>query len=90
MRNEEETMADITAADIISALGGADNIDEVEGCITRLRVEVEDGDLVDKAALQAAGAQAVIGSGTGWQVIVGPVADNLAQDINDAIDGDES
>ena len=52
-------MADIKAADIIAALGGADNIDEVEGCITRLRVEVEDGDLVDKAALQAAGAQAV-------------------------------
>ncbi|MEK6343364.1 MAG: PTS transporter subunit EIIB, partial [Curtobacterium sp.] len=51
-------MADIKAADIIAALGGAENIDEVEGCITRLRVEVEDGDLVDKAALQAAGAQA--------------------------------
>jgi N-acetylglucosamine PTS system EIIB component len=78
-------MADIKAADIIAALGGTDNIDEVEGCITRLRVEVEDGDLVDKAALQAAGAQAVIGSGTGWQVIVGTVADNLAQDIQDEL-----
>jgi N-acetylglucosamine PTS system EIIB component len=78
-------MADIKAADIIAALGGTDNIEEVEGCITRLRVEVEDGDLVDKAALQAAGAQAVIGSGTGWQVIVGTVADNLAQDIQDEL-----
>jgi N-acetylglucosamine PTS system EIIB component len=78
-------MAEIKAADIIAALGGTDNIEEVEGCITRLRVEVEDGDLVDKAALQAAGAQAVIGSGTGWQVIVGTVADNLAQDIQDEL-----
>ena len=78
-------MADIKAADIIAALGGTDNIDEVEGCITRLRVEVLDGDVVDKAALQAAGAQAVIGSGTGWQVIVGPIADNLAQDIQDEL-----
>ena len=31
-------MADIKAADIIAALGGATNIEEVEGCITRLRV----------------------------------------------------
>ncbi|MBB1196065.1 PTS sugar transporter [Curtobacterium sp. MCLR17_043] len=78
-------MADIKAADIIAALGGAENIEEVEGCITRLRVEVEDGDLVDKAALQAAGAQAVVGGGTGWQVIVGTIADNLAQDIQDEL-----
>ena len=78
-------MADIKAADIIAALGGADNIEEVEGCITRLRVDVVDGDLVDKAALQTAGAQAVIGSGTGWQVIVGTVADSLAQEIEDEL-----
>ncbi|OIH95138.1 PTS transporter subunit EIIB [Curtobacterium sp. MCBA15_001] len=78
-------MADIKAADIIAALGGAANIEEVEGCITRLRVEVEDGDLVDKDALKTAGAQAVVGGGTGWQVIVGPVADNLAQDIQDEL-----
>jgi phosphotransferase system IIA component len=28
------------AADIVAGLGGADNISEVEGCITRLRTEV--------------------------------------------------
>ncbi|MBT2502562.1 PTS transporter subunit EIIB [Curtobacterium sp. ISL-83] len=78
-------MADIKASDIIAALGGPENIEEVEGCITRLRVEVEDGDLVDKDALKAAGAQAVVGGGTGWQVIVGPIADNLAQDIQDEL-----
>ena len=38
-----------------------------------------------QAALQAAGAQAVVGGGTGWQVIVGPIADNLAQDIQDEL-----
>ena len=49
------------------------------------RRKIEDGDLVDKAALQAAGAQAVVGGGTGWQVIVGTIADNLAQDIQDEL-----
>jgi PTS system N-acetylglucosamine-specific IIB component len=76
---------DIKAADIIAGLGGADNIEEVEGCITRLRTEVVDPSLVDQAALKAAGAQAVVAMGTGIQVIVGPVADNLAQDIEDEL-----
>ncbi|WIB64007.1 MULTISPECIES: PTS glucose/sucrose transporter subunit IIB [unclassified Curtobacterium] len=70
---------------IVAALGGADNIEEVEGCITRLRTEVVDPSLVDEAALKQAGAIAVVAMGTGVQVIVGPEADNLAQDIEDIL-----
>lgn len=73
------------AEDIIKGLGGADNIEEVEGCITRLRTEVIDPSLVDQAALKKAGAIAVVAIGTGIQVIVGPEADNLAQDIEDLL-----
>ena len=51
------------AARILSGLGGADNIVEIEACITRLRTEVEDGGLVDQAALKAAGAHGVIVTG---------------------------
>jgi N-acetylglucosamine PTS system EIIB component len=76
------------ASDIIAGLGGADNIDEVEGCITRIRTEVEDPSLVDQAALKAAGAIAVVAIGTGVQVIVGPEADNLAQEMQDLMDED--
>ena len=74
------------ASDIIAGLGGADNIEEVEGCITRIRTEVEDPSLVDQAALKAAGAIAVVAIGTGVQVIVGPEADNLAQEMQDLMD----
>jgi PTS system N-acetylglucosamine-specific IIB component len=74
------------ASDIIAGLGGADNIDEVEGCITRIRTEVDDPSLVDQAALKAAGAIAVVAIGTGVQVIVGPEADNLAQEMQDLLD----
>ncbi|QKS17701.1 hypothetical protein HUN59_17100 [Curtobacterium sp. Csp2] len=42
-------------------------------------------DVGPRRTLQAAGAQAVVGGGTGWQVIVGPIADNLAQDIQDEL-----
>lgn len=41
------------AEKIVAGLGGIDNIDEIEGCITRLRTEVHDPALVDEAALKA-------------------------------------
>lgn len=71
------------AEQILAALGGADNVVEIEACITRLRTEVKDGARVDQAALKAAGAHGVVASGTVVQVVVGPEADNLAEDIED-------
>ncbi len=73
----------ITAEQILAGLGGADNIVEIEACITRLRTEVEDASKVDEKALKAAGAHGVIASGTVVQVVVGPQADTLASDIED-------
>jgi len=65
------------------ALGGDDNIDDLEACITRLRVEVDDPSLVDEPALKAAGAFGVVQQGRSVQVVVGPEADTLAEDIED-------
>ncbi|HET6288904.1 MAG TPA: PTS transporter subunit EIIB, partial [Amycolatopsis sp.] len=44
-------MADDRAEKILAGLGGAENVIEVEGCITRLRCELEDMSLLDEAAL---------------------------------------
>jgi PTS system N-acetylglucosamine-specific IIB component len=71
------------AEKILAALGGADNIIEIEPCITRLRAEVENPGLVDEPGLKAAGAHGVIRSGNAVQVVVGPEADNIASDIED-------
>ena len=71
------------AEQILAGLGGADNIVEIEPCITRLRTEVEDASLVDEAALKAAGAMGVMATGKVVQVVVGPEADTLAEDIED-------
>jgi len=68
---------------ILAGLGGADNVVDIEACITRLRTEVSDPARVDEAALRAAGAMGVVRSGTIVQVVVGPEADNLAEDIED-------
>ncbi len=71
------------AEQILAGLGGAENIVEIEPCITRLRTEVKDAAKVDEAALKAAGAHGVIKSGSIVQVVVGPEADNIAEDIED-------
>jgi len=71
------------AEHILAALGGDDNIDDLEACITRLRVEVDDPSLVDEPARKAAGACGGGPQGTSVQVVVGPEADTLAEDIED-------
>ncbi|NSC21914.1 PTS sugar transporter [Streptomyces albus subsp. chlorinus] len=71
------------AEKIIAGLGGLDNIEEVEGCITRLRTEVGDPSLVDEAALKAAGAHGVVRMGSAIQVVIGTDADPVAEEIND-------
>ncbi|WP_434379691.1 glucose PTS transporter subunit EIIB [Melittangium boletus] len=71
------------AEKIVAGLGGIENIEEVEGCITRLRVEVVDPSRVDDVALKAAGAHGVVKMGTAIQVVIGTDADPIAADIED-------
>jgi PTS system N-acetylglucosamine-specific IIB component len=73
------------AEDLIEALGGAKNIEEIEACATRLRTVVVDPQIVDEQGLKAAGAFGVLTAGPVLQVIVGGEADGLAMDINDII-----
>jgi N-acetylglucosamine PTS system EIIB component len=73
------------AEQILAALGGSDNILEIEPCITRLRAELSDGSVVDEKALKAAGAHGVVRQGEVVQVVVGPEADVLASEIEDLL-----
>jgi PTS system N-acetylglucosamine-specific IIB component len=70
------------ADNILAALGGTTNVVELEPCITRLRVQVTDPDLVDEPGLKQSGAFGVVRSGRVVQVIVGPEADNLAAEMD--------
>lgn len=70
------------AEDILTALGGAVNVTELEPCITRLRVEVRDPSAVNDEALRDTGAFGVVRSGRVVQVVVGPEADDLAVEID--------
>ncbi|PYC44180.1 PTS N-acetyl-D-glucosamine transporter [Pseudomonas soli] len=67
----------------IDALGGAANLQGVDACTTRLRLVLADRGLAQDQALKALGAMAVVrpGSGGSLQVVVGPMADALADEI---------
>ncbi|RUQ99148.1 N-acetylglucosamine-specific PTS transporter subunit IIBC [Labedella endophytica] len=61
-----------TAARFLDALGGRENIVELENCATRLRMEVADVSKVDDAALKRAGAAGTMKpGGTSVQVVYG-------------------
>src|SRR5664279_4525141 len=79
-------LADTKAERLIAAFGGRDNLVNVDACITRLRMEVADKGLVDKARLKALGAAGVIEVGNNVQAIFGTQAEALKSDINDALD----
>ena len=70
-----------TAEQIVTGLGGRENISDLEPCITRLRVEVVDQEKVDEEALRAAGAFGVVRYRPRVQGVVGPAADDLAGEI---------
>ena len=71
---------------IIALLGGRDNIELVDACMTRLRVTVKNPDLVaDADAWKAEGALGLVKKEKGIQAIYGPKADVLKSDINDIL-----
>ena len=60
------------AAGVLAAVGGKDNVKNVEYCATRLRFEIKDYTAVDEKAVKAAGAAGVIRpSKNACQVIIG-------------------
>ena len=83
---EKKTSSDGQPERIIALLGGRENIELVDACMTRLRVTVKNPDLVaDKDAWKAEGALGLVKKEKGIQAIYGPKADVLKSDINDIL-----
>ncbi len=76
------------ALKFIEALGGIDNIEEIEGCITRLRGTVVDPGKVDLKKLKDLG---IVGQpilmGKGIQIVVGTYAELIGTAINEIMRG---
>jgi PTS system N-acetylglucosamine-specific IIC component len=70
----------------VAALGGAGNLTEVAACTTRLRLTLIDNKAIDEAALKRLGARGILRSATqGLQVVLGPIADQVAGEMRDAL-----
>ncbi|MDI0274919.1 N-acetylglucosamine-specific PTS transporter subunit IIBC [Bacillus safensis] len=95
---EDDDMEDIAADDVVTAggasmlvegLGGKDNITTIDHCATRLRLTVEDTNLLNEGALKKAGAKGVLTSGkTSVQIIIGTNVEFVADDLRKEVDRD--
>lgn len=80
------TNADEQIIKIIHLLGGKENIKDVDACMTRLRVSVEDpGKVGSEEEWKRAGAMGLIVKDKGVQAVYGPKADVLKSDIEDLL-----
>ncbi len=62
---------------IIAGLGGADNIETVNNCFTRLRCEVKDINKVDQELIKKADQKGVIINGNNVQIIIGMTVETV-------------
>jgi PTS system N-acetylglucosamine-specific IIC component len=88
-REPEAAQADVETGErgaaFVAALGGAANLSSIDACTTRLRLVVVDQAMVDEARLKALGARGVLRpSAHGLQVVVGPIADQVATEMRAA------
>jgi N-acetylglucosamine PTS system EIICBA or EIICB component len=69
----------------VAALGGRSNLQSVDACTTRLRLSVADPAAIDEPALRALGARGIVRpGGNALQVVLGPIADQVADELRSA------
>lgn len=81
---EDKFLAEVDVEEVIGALGGRENLVNVDACITRLRVTVKDPDKVSETSVweEDLNAKGMFKQGTGVQVIYGALAEVLKNEIN--------
>jgi len=88
-REPEVATTDVQAGErgaaFVAALGGSANLSSIDACTTRLRLVVVDQAKVDEARLKVLGARGLLRpSAQGLQVVVGPIADQVATEMRAA------
>jgi D-glucosamine PTS system EIICBA component len=88
LQNKKEPVkAGSQAAGILAAFGGKDNLSNLDACITRLRITVNDPKKVDKQELKNLGATGVLEMGNNFQAIYGTQSDALKEQMKAIISG---
>lgn len=76
---------DDKGAELVEIFGGKENIDKLDACITRLRVNVKDISKVDKSKLTALGAAGVVNVGQQVQAIFGTISAKYRDEMAEVI-----
>lgn len=83
--NTEEGLAQLSRS-YIGAIGGSENLNVIDACITRLRLSVKDASLVNDAQCKRLGASGVVKLNKQTiQVIVGAKAESIAEEMKKQI-----
>lgn len=86
MNKDKRLQEDEEIDNFIIALGGLDNFMTVDSCITRLRLDLKDRNIVDEKMLKKLGSKGVIKPGqTSIQVILGAKAERIANGIKEKL-----
>lgn len=85
----QKTELQLQAEQVLAALGGENNLEDVDACITRLRVSVKDATKVDKETLKKLGAADVFEVSGGVQAVYGARAILLKNTINEMLGIDD-
>ncbi|WP_313805395.1 glucose-specific PTS transporter subunit IIBC [Cytobacillus sp.] len=73
--------------EVLEAMGGKENISNLDACITRLRVSVNDINIVDKNRLKKLGAAGVLEVGNNIQAIFGPRSETIKGQMKAIMNG---
>jgi len=77
------------ALELIEVLGGQENIQGMSSCLSRIRITVDDIDVIEPEALKSLGATGMVVSGNQLQAIFGGESEPLRQAVEDILRGME-
>ena len=67
---------------LAKALGGAENLEEISNCVTRLRLKILSPEKIDESELKKLGAKGIIIKGSAAQIIFGLKSEQIANELN--------
>ena len=81
-KKNEEKQSNNLAPIIIKALGGKENIEKVDNCFTRLRVNVKDITLVNKDLINKKANNGIVVKGSDVQVVYGVEVPSIRKEVD--------
>lgn len=88
--NQDVMVSDELGDLILEALGGKENVRDIDNCFTRLRLVLDDVDALDEEALKTSGAVGIVKlDRKNVQVVYGPQVEGIAKKVKESFGYEE-